>query len=190
MLRRIILALIGLLAVVNGSKWLFDGKRLPTLGLGYLVQCDPYQGACETYGKELGVGASVILDLVSKLPPDVPFKIYCDRFFSSVKLAEILKSKEIGYTGTIKSNRTEKSPLIDSKEMAKRPRGSFDFCLEQGEGIALTTWNDNTVVLLVSAVDPVMPIVKATRWIAKDAQKKKPLINLSWCPSTTILRVA
>ena len=34
MLCRIILALIGLLAVVNGSKWLFDGKRLPTLDLG------------------------------------------------------------------------------------------------------------------------------------------------------------
>ena len=34
MLRRIVVALIGLLAVVNGSKWLFDGKRLPTLGLG------------------------------------------------------------------------------------------------------------------------------------------------------------
>ena len=33
MLRRIILALIGLLAVENGSKWLFDDKRLPTLGL-------------------------------------------------------------------------------------------------------------------------------------------------------------
>ena len=32
MLRRIIVALIGLLAVVNGPKWLFDGKRLPTLG--------------------------------------------------------------------------------------------------------------------------------------------------------------
>ena len=34
MLRRIILALIGLFAVVNGSKWLFDGKRLPTLDIG------------------------------------------------------------------------------------------------------------------------------------------------------------
>ena len=34
MLRRIIVAFIGLLAVVNGSKWLFDGKRLPTFGLG------------------------------------------------------------------------------------------------------------------------------------------------------------
>ena len=57
--------------------------------------------------------------------------------------------------------------------MAKRPRGSFDFCLEQGEGIALTTWNDNTVVLLVSTVDPVMHIVKTTCWIAEDAQKKQ-----------------
>ena len=35
MLRRIILALIGFLAVLNGSKWLFDGKRLPTLELDY-----------------------------------------------------------------------------------------------------------------------------------------------------------
>ena len=97
--------------------------------LGYLIQCDPYQGACRTYNKELGVEASVIIDLASELPPDVPFKIYGDRFLSSVKLAEILKSKEIGYTGTVKSNRTEKASLIDSREMTKRPRGSFDFCL-------------------------------------------------------------
>ena len=37
MLRRNIVALIGLLAEVNGSKWLFDGKRLPTLGLHQLI---------------------------------------------------------------------------------------------------------------------------------------------------------
>ena len=35
MLRRIIVALIDLLAVVNGPKWLFEGKRLPTLGLDH-----------------------------------------------------------------------------------------------------------------------------------------------------------
>ena len=57
--------------------------------------------------------------------------------------------------------------------MAKRPRDLFDFCLKQGEGIALTTWKNNTVVSLVSSVDPVMPIVKANCWIAKDAQKKQ-----------------
>ena len=107
--------------------------------LGYHIHCDPYQGACGTYNKELGVKASVVLDLVSELPPDVPFKIYSDPFFSSVKFAEILKSKGIGYTETIKSNRTEKASLIDSKEIAKRPRDSFGFCLKQREGIVLTT---------------------------------------------------
>ena len=40
--------------------------------------------------------------------------------------------------------------------------------------IFLTTQNLlKTINSLVSAVDPVMPIVKATRWIAKDAQKKQ-----------------
>ena len=49
--------------------------------LEYLIQCEPYQGASGTYNKELGVGASVVLDSVSKLPDGVPFKIYGDRFF-------------------------------------------------------------------------------------------------------------
>ena len=40
--------------------------------------------------------------------------------------------------------------------------------------IFLTTQNLlKTINSLVSAVDPVMPIVKATRWIAKDPQKKQ-----------------
>ena len=34
------------------------------------------------------------------------------------------------------------------------------------------TWNDNTVASLVSTVDPVMPVIKVTRWIAKEKQKK------------------
>ena len=49
MLRRIILALIGLLAVVNGSKWLFDGKRLPTLGLNKNVVKSPRLNLAECF---------------------------------------------------------------------------------------------------------------------------------------------
>ena len=48
--------------------------------LGYITQCEPYQGASGTYDKELGVGASVVLDLESELPDGAPFKIYGDRF--------------------------------------------------------------------------------------------------------------
>ena len=37
----------------------------------------------------------------------------------------------------------------------------------------LTPWNDNTVVTQVSAVNPFTLIMKATRCIAKEAQKKQ-----------------
>ena len=43
MLRRVIAALIGLLAVVNGPKWLFDGKRLPILALTSLSTSADHQ---------------------------------------------------------------------------------------------------------------------------------------------------
>ena len=57
--------------------------------------------------------------------------------------------------------------------MTKSPKDSFDYCLEKGKEIALTNWNDNTVVTLVSTVNPVTPFVKAIRWIAKEALKKQ-----------------
>ena len=73
----------------HGSKQFLRGKPIR---FGYKIWC-----LCDRLGYliQLGVGASVVQDLVSELPPDVPFKIYGDRFFSSVKLAEILKSKEV-----------------------------------------------------------------------------------------------
>ena len=63
--------------------------------------------------------------------------------------------------------------MIDPNEMAKRARGSFDFCLEQGERILLGTGNDNTIVSLGSTFNPVIPVPKATRWIARKKQKKQ-----------------
>ena len=67
--------------------------------------------------------------------------------------------------------------------MAKRSRGSFDFCLERN-GIVLVTWNDSTVVSLVSTVDLTQPVTKATHWIAKEKQKKKKnSLSTSHCSS-------
>lgn len=36
--------------------------------LGYLIQCDPYQGSSATYNADLGLGGSVGSQLMSKLP--------------------------------------------------------------------------------------------------------------------------
>ena len=127
-----------------------------------------------TYNKELGAAASVVSDLVSKLFEDDAFKIYADRFFSSVSLAELLKFKGIGFTGIIKSNRTAKAPLVDPKVMSKRPRGRYDICLEESRNLLLVTWNNNTVVLLLLTIDAMLPLAKGTWWISKE-KKKMPV---------------
>ena len=54
--------------------------------LGYLIQFEPYQS--HQYDKDLGLGASVVMDLTAELPDNVPFKIYGDRYFTSLKLVE------------------------------------------------------------------------------------------------------
>lgn len=46
--------------------------------LGYLM-FEPYQS--HQYDKNVGLGASVVLDLMAELPAGVPFKIYGDHFF-------------------------------------------------------------------------------------------------------------
>ena len=55
-----------------------------TTPLGYLVQFDPYQGASKTKVKDVGMGGSVVLNLLSCLPKDVHFHVYFDSLFTSI----------------------------------------------------------------------------------------------------------
>ncbi|KAF9410214.1 hypothetical protein HW555_010651 [Spodoptera exigua] len=87
--------------------------------LGYLIYGELYQGASTgNTHPELGVGASVVLDLISKLPQG-SYSFYFDNFFTSLPLLEELQKMGHDGTGTIRANRTEKAPLKDPKEMKK-----------------------------------------------------------------------
>nr|CAD7602018.1 unnamed protein product [Timema genevievae] len=93
---------------------------LATNRLGYLVQGEPYQGASTgNTHPELGVGGSVVIDLVDKLPHG-QYSIYIDNFFTSVRLLEELKSKGHYCTGTIRSNRIEKASLEEASTLKKK----------------------------------------------------------------------
>ncbi|KAH9627857.1 hypothetical protein HF086_001753 [Spodoptera exigua] len=88
--------------------------------LGYLIYGELYQGASTgNTHPELGVGASVVLDLISKLPQG-SYSFYFDNFFMSLPLLEELQKMGHDGTGTIRANRTEKAPLKDPKEMKKQ----------------------------------------------------------------------
>jgi len=139
---------------------------------GYCIQLEPYQGAGSGMRfAQLGLGGSVVVDLISKLPHNVPFHIYADNFFSSLNLVDHLSQSTIGYTGTIRENRTQKCPVMPNKEIAKKKRGEVDFRQDMANKLILAKWHDNAVVSVVSNCHGVTPLHSATRWSAKERKQ-------------------
>ena len=130
--------------------------------LGYIVQFEPYVGAAERYGS-LGLGGSVVMDLIAELP-EHPFHLTFDNFFTSFPLLTELAAKDIGATGTIRQNRLQQCPLQDAAAFGKRPRGSTDYCLDTTNNILVVQWNDNSIVRMASNCDSAFPLGQTRRW--------------------------
>ena len=107
-----------------------------TTTLGYVVQIELYQGAQvqQTQYEGLGMGGSVVMDLISELHEEVgnSFHLTFDNFVTSLTLVDCLTAKQIACTGTIRANRVE-------NEMKKLPIGSFDHSLRLSDGIITTS---------------------------------------------------
>jgi DNA excision repair protein ERCC-6 len=130
--------------------------------VGYCIQFEPYQGRGVT-DPQLGLGGSVVVDLIAELPP-ARYSLYFDNFFTSLKLLDKLSEMSIGGTGTIRVNRIEKCPLTAAETLKKSPRGSSDFRYDQKSGILIVRWNDNSVVTIASNCHGVEPLGQAHRW--------------------------
>lgn len=138
--------------------------------LGYLIYGELYQGASTgNTHPELGVGASVVLDLISKLPPGT-YSFYMDNYFTSLPLLDEIKTLGHDATGTVRANRVEKAPLKEAKDMKKMSRGSFDQCTDTLTNITLVRYNDNNIVTVASTECGVEPLAKVKRYC--DKQKK------------------
>jgi len=136
---------------------------------GYCCHIEPYQGAGSGMRiTQLGLGGSVVVDLVSQLPKDQHYHIYADNFFSSFTLVDHLTQSDIGYTGTIRENRMQNCPLMAKKDLAKRTRGEYDYRQDVANNLVVVKWHDNAVVSIVSNCHGIEPLRSATRWSAKE----------------------
>ena len=143
--------------------------------LGYLVQCDPYQGASGSFNPDLGLGGSVVTQLMSTLPKGLPYRLYIDNFFTSPRLLDHMKTMKMSVTGTVRANRMEKCPLKEPDKMKKEPRGTYDNRLDQKSGMLAVRWNDNNVVSMLSNCFGIQPLNQVKRWSA--SEKKHVQIN-------------
>ena len=141
--------------------------------VGYCIQLDPYQGAGVT-DPQLGLGGSVVVNLVSKLPTG-SYVLYFDNFFTSLKLLQHLTDRGIQATGTVRSNRIENCPVTSVDVLKKQPRGSMDYRLDSQKSVIVVRWNDNSVVTLASNCHGIEPMGSAQRW--SHAEKKRVSID-------------
>ena len=73
-------------------------------------------------------------------------QLYLDNFLTSDHLIIELAEKSMRATGTIRQNRTEgaNKQLVQSKELRKKERGTYEYCSDRKVYIA--KWHDNSVV--------------------------------------------
>lgn len=109
---------------------------------GLIYDFLPYQGSTTRIAEDLkcnfGVTGATVLQLAERIKSDAGHKLFFDNYFTSLPLLRELLKKKIFATGTVRSNRCEKCPLMSEKDLKKKGRGSSD-CLVSADGsIAVT----------------------------------------------------
>lgn len=133
---------------------------------GYLYKFIPYAGAAENKS-DIGLGATVVLELLSIVKNPQNHNVFFDNFFSSYKVLSLLKTKGFFATGTIRENRTNNCPLVSSKVISKQERGTYDSQFDESTQISLVKWNDNSIVMAISTHYHVEPLSSAKRYDRK-----------------------
>jgi len=131
---------------------------------GYLYKFIPYAGRDDNNDYKLGLGASVVLQLLDVVEEPDHHSVYFDNFFTSHRLLVELSKRKFCATGTVREPRLIGSTLEDSKSLAKKDRGSFDFRFDKANAIAAVKWNDNSVVTLASNFQTAKPLLTAKRF--------------------------
>ena len=141
----------------------------------YLIQCDLYSGKGD-YNPKLGLRGSVVTKLIRKLPSDFKFNVTFDNRFTSLNLLTMLARNGIGWTGTLRANRTDKCPIKDNKAIGKESRGTYDFRYDSANKILVVRWNDNSVVTLFSNWQPVY-LVGASKCYSRSEKRCSTYLN-------------
>ncbi|KAM8743645.1 piggyBac transposable element-derived protein 3-like isoform 2-T2 [Acanthopagrus schlegelii] len=142
---------------------------------GIVLDFELYQGSNSLIEKVeesegLGLGSLVIERLCQTLQRGT--KVYCDRFFTTIKGAQRMLEKELYITGTIMKNRLAGAnhKLPSNKAMKNTGRGtSAELSAEDGK-LCVVKWYDNKPVLMMSVVHGVQPEDTCQRWDKKVKQ--------------------
>ena len=90
--------------------------------------------------------------------------MYFDNYFTSVRLIEEITRRGHFATGTVRSNRVEKCPFMNTKQFEKKNRGFWELFSNADRTVVLARWHDNGIVTIASNEHGVFPLARAERF--------------------------
>ncbi|CAK6983347.1 piggyBac transposable element-derived protein 3-like [Scomber scombrus] len=113
------------------------------MAYGFLMHQGTTMELSQEHRKQLGDG--VVYHLSQRIT-EANHKLYFDNYFTTYNLLELLAERKIPSAGTARVSRFGRPPLQSDKEMAKKPRGSYDEVISRDGKVALVKWYDNRPV--------------------------------------------
>ena len=130
---------------------------------GYCFNFDLYEGKKATESPILGLGASVVLNMIAKVNVSSDHTFYFDNFFMSFDLMKVLTERSISASGTVRINRTNKCPLSTDDNLKKQDRGFYDYRMDSKSDIFAVVWKDNNNVKMLFNHQGTLPAQKVKR---------------------------
>lgn len=120
--------------------------------------------------KNIGLGAAIVSKLCETVNEDNSCVIYTDRYFTSLKCAELLLSKHIYLTGTVNANRTGGATL-KLKDDKRMKRKDISEAVDNTDTVSVIKWKDNKSVVLMSTNVGSQPIATCSRWSREENRR-------------------
>ena len=146
---------------------------------GYCFNFDLYEGKKATESPILGLGASVVLNMIAKVNVLSYHSFYFANFFTSFDLMKVLTERSISASCTVRINRTNKFPLSTDDNLKKQDRGFYDYRMDSNSDIVAVVWKDNNNVKMLSNHQGTLPAQNVKRWSRQN--KKQVTLNQPKC---------
>lgn len=134
---------------------------------GMLYDFIIYQGKSTEIEKPLlknnGFGAAVVLYLIRNV--EAGHVLYCDNYFNTYRLIQILTDKDIRFAGTVRINRFLNPPFPKIKNKSKR---GYQKDVVSSDGVVMTQWIDNKVITMCSNYVGIGETDVVKRWSKKE----------------------
>lgn len=118
----------------------------------------------------MGETGNIVVRLTRLVPRFENYTVYCENWYSSLKLFAYLMRQGIFTLGTFNGDRVPNYRFPEKKELPNAPRGTSDKYITVVDEcvIFMVTWKDKDFVTIASTKCGVLPLSTISRYNRKD----------------------